>query len=334
MEANTTDEFGDGQELTVTLLSIRVDPETNSTIRELELEVGPDGATKKVWHMLFEGWPDFLVPEADDRAALLNLVTFSRTTNTAFAPGSLEPAKKDDDDDQEEEAEEKKDEDEDTDEEEEEEEEEEADEEAKGEGVEDEAKKKDDGRAPHFHEGDNPRIVHCSAGVGRSGTFMALDWLLTELHEGSLDEVPPDSDPILEVVEMLRTQRMMMVQAEPQFWFLYNVMREQWIRRWRERTGQPVLANVPSELGPPSDIMSEGHSEVSMETAPEEPLAEAPSTPADAVESDEELEEDSDGAKSEADKEDDSDTESEEHDDFRKELEAEIEQNVASAALA
>lgn len=31
---------------------------------------------------------------------------------------------------------------------------------------------------------ENPRIIHCSAGVGRSGTFIALEYLLAELEAG------------------------------------------------------------------------------------------------------------------------------------------------------
>ena len=78
---------------------------------------------------------------------------------------------------------------------------------------------------------DNPRIIHCSAGVGRSGTFIALDYLLSLMFSGQLDNLPEGSDPIAETVDSLRQQRMMMVQGESQFNFLYEVMREQMAAR-------------------------------------------------------------------------------------------------------
>ena len=77
----------------------------------------------------------------------------------------------------------------------------------------------------------NPRVVHCSAGVGRTGVFIALDHLLSELKDGALDDVPADSDPVAETVNELRKQRMMMVSAEVQFHFLYDFMKEQWLER-------------------------------------------------------------------------------------------------------
>lgn len=87
-------------------------------------------------------------------------------------------------------------------------------------------------REKNADNSSNPRIVHCSAGVGRSGSFIALDWLLQELSDGSLDDVPPHVDPILSVVDQLRRQRMMMVQSEVQYMFLYDVIKERWRERW------------------------------------------------------------------------------------------------------
>lgn len=40
----------------------------------------------------------------------------------------------------------------------------------------------------------NPRIVHCSAGVGRSGTFIALEYLMTQLDAGVLEDWDEDGD--------------------------------------------------------------------------------------------------------------------------------------------
>ncbi|EKV05976.1 Protein-tyrosine phosphatase 2 [Penicillium digitatum] len=79
---------------------------------------------------------------------------------------------------------------------------------------------------------DNPRIVHCSAGVGRTGTFIALDHLLCELESGHLLEMEhPEIDPVFETVNHMREQRMMMVYNEMQMQFIYEVLREQTNRK-------------------------------------------------------------------------------------------------------
>ncbi|KAJ5141269.1 protein-tyrosine phosphatase 2 [Penicillium atrosanguineum] len=75
---------------------------------------------------------------------------------------------------------------------------------------------------------DNPRVVHCSAGVGRTGTFIALDHLLCELESGQLLQVAdPEIDPVFDTVNSMREQRMMMVYNEMQMQFIYEVLREQ-----------------------------------------------------------------------------------------------------------
>ena len=52
-----------------------------------------------------------------------------------------------------------------------------------------------------------PLLIHCSAGVGRTGTYMALDMLLDEARQsGEVD--------ILDVVSHLRRQRMTLVQTK------------------------------------------------------------------------------------------------------------------------
>jgi protein-tyrosine phosphatase len=79
---------------------------------------------------------------------------------------------------------------------------------------------------------ENPRIIHCSAGVGRTGSFIAIDWLFRELDEGSLDNVPDDFDPVWYVVDIMRQQRTMMVQGDGQLGFIYDAIRERWQHRW------------------------------------------------------------------------------------------------------
>jgi protein-tyrosine phosphatase len=75
---------------------------------------------------------------------------------------------------------------------------------------------------------NNPRVVHCSAGVGRTGTFIALDHLLRELESGKLLTVTDaQSDPVFETVNQMREQRMMMVYNDMQLQFVYEVLREQ-----------------------------------------------------------------------------------------------------------
>ncbi|KAK2014417.1 protein-tyrosine phosphatase [Colletotrichum eremochloae] len=82
---------------------------------------------------------------------------------------------------------------------------------------------------------ENPRIIHCSAGVGRTGTFIALEHLIRELDEGALEDYDGDAegdDLIFATVDTLREQRRSMVQAESQYLFLYQVLRKLWQEKY------------------------------------------------------------------------------------------------------
>lgn len=89
----------------------------------------------------------------------------------------------------------------------------------------------------HSHKlnlSDSPIIVHCSAGVGRSGTFIALDHLIHNTRDFTKIDNSDNcnivlkpvltykSDLIEQIVSQLRSQRMKMVQTKDQYIFIYH----------------------------------------------------------------------------------------------------------------
>ena len=66
-----------------------------------------------------------------------------------------------------------------------------------------------------------PIVAHCSAGIGRSGTFIAIDMLLDNISY-MIANSPMQIINIPRLVHELRTQRPGMVQTKHQFTFIYE----------------------------------------------------------------------------------------------------------------
>jgi len=65
-------------------------------------------------------------------------------------------------------------------------------------------------------------VVHCSAGIGRAGTFIAIDMLLRSITKGRLELL----SPVMESVMKLRLQRRGMIQTFEQYQFIYSAIND------------------------------------------------------------------------------------------------------------
>ncbi|XP_073476147.1 receptor-type tyrosine-protein phosphatase beta isoform X2 [Aquarana catesbeiana] len=92
--------------------------------------------------------------------------------------------------------------------------------------------------------GTGPTVVHCSAGVGRTGTFIALDRILQQIDT-------KDSVDIYGAVYDLRLHRVHMVQTECQYLYLHQCMRDvlraRKLRNEQDNPLFPIYENVNPE---------------------------------------------------------------------------------------
>lgn len=89
--------------------------------------------------------------------------------------------------------------------------------------------------------GAGPIVVHCSAGIGRTGTFIVIDMIINQIKKEGLDcEID-----IQRTIQMVRSQRSGMVQTEAQYKFVYMA-----VQHYMDTISQRIQAEQKSiQLG-------------------------------------------------------------------------------------
>ena len=75
------------------------------------------------------------------------------------------------------------------------------------------------------YKGDGPIVVHCSAGVGRTGTYIAMYALQKEIKKQINDKVEEIRFSIFNLVRKMKEMRRFLVQVPEQYVFIYEFVK-------------------------------------------------------------------------------------------------------------
>lgn len=74
-----------------------------------------------------------------------------------------------------------------------------------------------------------PIVVHCSAGIGRTGTIVAIEYILEKIAENK--QCPPMPD----LVKQIRDQRAFSIQNDVQYLYIHRVMLNYFLEKYKEK---------------------------------------------------------------------------------------------------
>ncbi|CAF2795840.1 unnamed protein product [Rotaria sp. Silwood2] len=87
-----------------------------------------------------------------------------------------------------------------------------------------------------------PIVVHCSAGVGRTGTYITVDTIV-RLLDRPIDKLKTFELDVMAIVYQLRRQRVSMVQTKEQYLLVYRCV-EEYLKQTVSPDSQPTYENL------------------------------------------------------------------------------------------
>jgi len=104
-----------------------------------------------------------------------------------------------------------------------------------------------------------PIVVHCSAGIGRSGTFCTVHSTIEKLRKDLQDNIDPKFSIVKNIIKM-RQQRPGMVQTKEQYMFVYLTIMEE-IDRLLNNKKTSTANNKTEDMTDSKELYEKAHND-------------------------------------------------------------------------